>query len=174
MATTLSGTIILSIQAAYANNLDFRSVMDNMALAYSLSFDDPPGANQATKIACDQRVLATAASETLDCSGGAQIVPSFATTLTLTKLKGLLVYASALNTTAIQVTRPLTTGIPIFLPTAQVSYTVESGVELAPGNILAMTNLSDAGWPVAAGVDLIKVTNAAGGTATYDIWLVGI
>jgi hypothetical protein len=120
--------------------------------------------SQADMVFSDTRTLATNTSESLDLAGGVANV--FGVTQTFAKVKALRIKSAAANTTNLTVGN-VTNGFvgPFGVATG---YLV-----IPPGGEILLT-APVAGWTVTASTgDLLKVANAAGASADYDIDIVG-
>jgi hypothetical protein len=113
----------------------------------------------------DQRTLASEATEDLDLAGS--LTDSFGATVTIVKLKAVIVVAAAGNTNNVEVTMPAANGVPLFLA-------AEDGIPVLPGGEFRWV-APGAGVTVTAGTgDLLTFTNSSSGTSvTYDVILVG-
>ena len=122
-------------------------------------------ANQADFFWSDQRTLTTGANEDLDLAGS--LTSHLGGTVTFARIKAILFFAAAANTTNITISRPASNGVP-FLSAASDAFV------LLPGGCFLLTNPSAAGIAVTAGTgDLINVANSAGASGVYDVLLVG-
>jgi hypothetical protein len=112
----------------------------------------------------DTRTLATNTNEDLDLAGG--VADVFGVTRTFVKVKVLRFKAAAANTTTLVIGNGTN---PFVGPFGAGTHTLS----LAPGGeILLMAPA--AGWTVTASTgDIIKVTNPAGASATYDVDIIG-
>lgn len=164
---TISTTVAtISIKGSVVGTIDIGEALHNIALSGSQTFDNGTGANQADMIFTDTRTLSASATENLDLA--ASLTNAFGTTLTFTKVKAILITAATGNTNAVQVTRPASNGVPLFMAAGD-------GIALTPGGVFY------AAWPDASGVavtastgDLITITNSAGGTSvTYNVLIIG-
>lgn len=166
MAEAVSLQVVLKLIGSMTNALDLSTPTDAISKDYTKIFADGTGANQANMWWHDQRTLAASATENLDLAGSLTSV--FGTTITMTSLKGLFVYAAAGNTNDVQVTRPAVNGVPWLLAAGD-------GIALKPGAWVAWFDPGANGPLVTAGTgDLITVTNSAAGTSvTYDVFLLG-
>jgi hypothetical protein len=124
-------------------------------------------ANQADVIFADTRNLAASATDTLDLIGGG-LLDVGKVAFAPAKLKGLLVVAAPTNVNNVNVVRPATLGVTIFLAAGD-------GIAVGPGGYFAWAAPTLTTVAVAAGVsDQLQVINSAGGTAVdYDIIIVG-
>jgi hypothetical protein len=110
----------------------------------------------------DTRTLAASGTEDIDLAG--VLSSAFGSTITAAELVLLYVKAHSTNNAAnnVNVTRPASNGVPIFLA-------AEDGRGLAAGEFLLIQSRN--GIAVTAGTgDLITITNSAGtNSVTYDI-----
>lgn len=133
--------------------------------ALALALASGTGASQADRFFSDTRTLSASATEDLDLAG--VLTDVFGATITFAKIKAILVFAAAGNTNDVQVTRPASNGVPIFLAAGD-------GLPVKPGGCFALV------WPgtgvtVTTGTgDLLTLTNSAGGTGVdYTIVIIG-
>jgi|KBSSwiStaDraftv2_1062776.scaffolds.fasta_scaffold1293763_1 hypothetical protein len=131
------------------------------------SFELTPGTDATTKadlLFADTRTLAASTNESLDLAGA--LSSALGATITAAELVLIYVKAHAANTNAVNVTRPGSNGVPLFLAAGD-------GVAVKPGQFFLLQSLT--GIAVTAGTgDLINIANAGAGTSvTYDILVVG-
>lgn len=120
--------------------------------------------NQCDLLFQDTRTLAASGTEDLDVAG--VLATAFGATITAAELVLLYVKAHAANTNNVNVIRPSSNGVPMFLAAGD-------GVAILPGeNFL---RLSEHGITVTASTgDLITITNSGGTTGvTYDVLIIG-
>ena len=134
-------------------------------LAKSMEFS--PGTasiGQANVLYTAERTLAASANENLDLAGA--LTDAFGATIAAAEVVAIYIEAAAGNTNNVQVTRPASNGVPLFLAAGD-------GIALGPGDCFLLTNR--AGVAVTAGTgDLINVANSAGGTGvTYKVVVIG-
>lgn len=166
----LTSSIRAIIGATLTNNIDLaqRSLPVNVTRVLSLATGT--GNGQADMIWSDQRTLGPSATENLDLAAGALLDPLTGAAMTFARVKVLLAYAAASNNIAnpVQVTRPASNGVPIFMAAGD-------GVSLAPNAVLLIAATDATGFLVTAGTgDLITFTNGAGtNSVTYDVVIIG-
>jgi hypothetical protein len=151
----LTSKISLSVQANYQVALDLATGSVPLLKTYETVLQTGVGAGQADKTFHDTRTLAPSASEDLDLAG--VLLDAFGSTLTVVKLKAIIIAAAAAN-----VNNVLVGG-------------VAAGVR--PGATFAMfAGQADAtGYAVTATTaDLLHVANSGAGTSvTYDVIMIG-
>lgn len=163
---TLQSSLQFTVTGNYSSALDLATRVSSMIYSKSIELATGTGANQADLSWNDQRTLSASATEDLDLA--ASLVDAFGTTLTFARVKIFVVYAAAGNTNSVQVTRPASNGVPIFMAAGD-------GVALRPGAALVLVAPDATGFVVTAGTgDLITFTNSAGSTSvTYDVAIIG-
>jgi len=163
---TLTTRVETTIQAASVKTADLSTPTDSLTYTKRIDLATGTGANQADLIFHDQRTLAASATEDLDLAGA--LTDSFGATLTLARIKGIVITAAAANTNNVNVTRPASNGVPIFLAAGD-------GMPVKPGGKFEWWAPDATGIAVTAGTaDLLTITNSAGTTGvTYDVIIVG-
>lgn len=167
MAGTIDhANLTLKLDALQLSALDLASATFPLLLDWSARLSNGTASGQASQVWSDTRSLAGSASENLDLAGS--LTNAFGQTVTFTKVKLILVKASAANNAAnaVNVARGTTNGVPVFLAASD-------GVPLQPGAIFCF--FDPAGVTVTAGTgDILTITNSAGtNTVSYDIVIVG-
>lgn len=162
----LNTKLILDLAAAATKALDLGVVTLPLAYRKVLDLSNGTGANAADQLFSDTRTLAPSGTEDLDLAG--VLLDSFGVALTFARIKLVLISAAAGNTNNVNVSRPASNGLPIFLAASDAVPVLPSGTFLwaAPGAT---------GIPVVAGTgDLLTITNSAAGTSvTYDVVIIG-
>lgn len=159
-------TLSLRLQAARTGSLDIEALASTIDRTTSVIHADGTGANQATIMWSDQRTLTSGSSESLDLSGSA-LTDAFGAAVALTSIKGIILYASTANTTNLTIGN-VTNGLATIFGAATQSLT------LHPGELLVKWTPLAAGYGVTASTaDLLRVANASGASAIYDIIIIG-
>lgn len=124
------------------------------------------GAGQADRIFTDTRTLSASATEDLDLQGS--LLTPLGTAFTPARVKALVITAASGNTNNVNVTRPASNGVPLFLAASD-------GVAVQPGGALVLVAPGATGYAVTASTgDLVTVTNSAGTTSvTYNVIIIG-
>jgi hypothetical protein len=145
---------------------DLLEVIGKFSSNYGITFGMGTGSGNVNNGFADQRTLATNTSESLDLSGTA-LDNIFGVDLALTKLKGLFIWSLSTNTTDLTIGN-VTNGITTPFGAATNSVIVKPGGFFGWADPLL-------GADVTAGTaDLLKIANAAGASATYNIVALGL
>lgn len=162
----LTALIKAVLNANQTKLIDLQTAQGPVDASISVSFTDGAGANQADRIWSDQRTLAASASEDLDLSGS--LTDIYGATVTFARIKAILIKAASGNTNNVNVTRPASNGVPLFLAAGD-------GEPVHPGGVLLKVWPGATAIPVTAGTgDLINIANSSSGTpVTYDIVIIG-
>ena len=162
----LTTTIQMLLESTLTSPLDLSTPSDPLIYTKRYQWSSGTGASQADLRWHDQRTLTASATEDIDLAG--VLSSAFGATLTYARLKGLLIVAAAGNTNNVNVTRPASNGVPIFLAASD-------GIPVLPGATFAWFSPNATGIAVTAGTgNLITITNSAGSTSvTYDIVVIG-
>lgn len=165
MAAGVTAQIRLSIAASLTGANDLGSPklkLDDITEALELT----PGTgslSQADLMFSDTRTLAASGTEDLDLAGA--LSSAFGATITAAEVVLIFIKAHAANTNNVNVTRPASNGVPIFLAASD-------GRAIKPGDYLLIIDTAGIGV-TAATADLITVTNSAGTTSvTYDVVII--
>src|SRR3990167_2633557 len=111
--TIESAKITMGFEAIQTNTLDVTSGRATTAITQVWNFANGTGANQASGVFTDTRTLSASATEDLDLAG--VLTDAFGSTITVDKIKAIMVTAASGNTNAVQVTRPASNGAPLFM-----------------------------------------------------------
>lgn len=163
---SLSANVKVSINATQTKTADFESASSAIAHALSVAFSDGVAAGQANRIWKDTRTLAASATEDLDFSGA--LLDIFGDAVVFADIRAILITADAANTNNVNVTRPASNGLPIFLAASD-------GIAVRPGGAFLYVAQDTTAIPVTASTaDLLTLTNSSGTTGvTYSITVLG-
>jgi len=152
--------------ATRTSALDLSTPTDALDVRDVYQLSSGTGLNAADMMWSDRRTLAASATEDLDLA--ASLTGAFGTTLTFARIKYLLVKALSTNTNNVNVTRPASNGVPLFLAAGD-------GVPVLPGGFFEWLAPNAAGIAVTAATgDLITFTNSSSGTSMiYDVVIIG-
>jgi hypothetical protein len=163
----LSLTAELKLTATHTAVLDLGTASFNPSFLAQVNLTSGTGANQADQLFTDQRTVTASANDDLDLAG--VLTNAFGATVTFVRLKGILVKAASANTNNINIGGLGANGF--------LTWVGATGdfVVLRPGGFFGLMCADATGYAVTAGTaDLLRITNAAGGTSVvYDIALIG-
>jgi hypothetical protein len=165
---TLNAAITLSLAASLVNALDLGDVTQNVSNISNFPLTDGTGANQAKSLFSDTRTLAASATENLDLV--AVLIDAFGSAITFTKIKALIIKASAANTNDVVVGGHATAACFSFFNAAT------DKVRVKPGGMMVLVAPDAAGYAVTATTaDMLTITNSGAGTGvTYDVIIIGV
>lgn len=163
MALTATVNITAIGTQTLAADLGTASFPFSGGVAYTLT--DGTTAGKADRIFTDTRTLAASATESLDLAGS--LTDVFGSSLTFATIKAVFVSAATGNTNDVQVTRPASNGVLLFMAAGD-------GIALKPGYGFGWAG-SGTGVTITAGTgDLLTFTNsAAGSSVTYSVTIIG-
>lgn len=166
MALTLGTELSVRLAATLTNPLDLSTPTDPLVKAIKMILTSGTSTDQADRIFHDQRTLTASGTEDLDLAGS--LTGPLGSTVTFARIKLLLVTAAAANTNNVQLTRPASNGVPLFLAASD-------GIPILPGGGFLWWAPNAAGVAVTASTgDLLTFTNSAGSTSvTYDVVIIG-
>lgn len=146
--------------------LDLATASVPLELTNKIRLTSGTGANQADLIFHDTRTLAGSGTEDLDLAG--VLSSALGASLTFARVKAVIISAASGNTNNVNLTRPASNGVPLFLAASD-------GIAVRPGGVFAWVAPDASAVAVTAGTgDLLTVTNSAGSTSvTYSVVIVG-
>lgn len=162
----LNLSLLNTFDARYTGNRPLEAQASNLLASYSMNFADGAGLGQASRFWSDRRVLATGVGESLDLNG--VLIDGLGASVTFTAIKGILLKAADANTTILTVGN-IANGLATIFGIATQSFPMQ------PGELLIKATPSAAGHVVTpATADLLRIVNAAGASATYDVAIWGV
>jgi len=163
---TLTSDLQLKATCTQANALDLVTATVPLALTERIRLTSGTGANQADKLFTDTRTLSASGTEDLDLAGS--LTDALGTTLTFARIKAVIVTAASGNTNNVNVTRPASNGVPLFLAAGD-------GIAVRPGGMFVWVAPDATAVAVTGGTgDLLTFTNSAGSTpVTYSVIIIG-
>lgn len=165
---SLTSRVTVELTGLLTTTLDFTTPSSPVDIRQQVDLATGTGAGQADKIWTDQRTLTASSTEDLDLVG--VLTDAFGGTISLARVKAILVRAAAANTNNVIVGGASATQWAALLGTTGT-------VTLRPGALfVAAAGSADAtGYVTAAGVtDLLKIANSSSGSSvTYDIAVIG-
>lgn len=167
MAETYTGTVKLSVVGTLLKDIDIGTVSHLVNYTASNTLTNGTGADSANMVWVDTRTLTASSSENLDLAG--VLVNALGTTLTFTKIKGIIVAASSANTNNVVIGGNAN---------ALVNWVGNANdvVNVTPGGIFCLTAPGATAYAVTASTgDILQIANSSSGTSvTYDIILIGV
>lgn len=160
----VTATIALNIDATLTGTGDLGNPKQRVTISEELALLAGTDAiNKADLMFQDTRTLAASGTEDLDLAG--VLATAFGATITAAELVLLYVKAHDANTNNVNVTRPASNGVPIFLAAGD-------GRGIKPGQHMVILDEGGIAITVATG-DLITITNSGGMTGvTYDVLII--
>jgi hypothetical protein len=161
----VTATLSVGVKAKQTGTADLGTPNILVDIAKELEFSPGTAAvGQANVLFSDTRTLAASASEDLDLAG--VLADALGATIAAAEVVAIYFAAASGNTNDVQVTRPASNGVPLFIAAGD-------GLALGPGDFVLLTNRKGVGV-TAATADLIHVANSAGTTGvTYDVVILG-
>lgn len=161
----LTANVNLYATGKQTSVLDQGTASFPFAISTELAYTDGTTSGKVDRIFADTRTLGASATENLDVAGA--LTDAYGVSLTFVTVKAIIIKAAAGNTNDVQLTRPATNGVPLFMAAGD-------GIPVKPGGIFAWA-CSGAGITVTPATgDLFTVTNSAGTTpVTYDVLILG-
>lgn len=164
----LISSVGVTIAADLTKILDLTTARAPLSKTYTATLTNGTGAGQADLVFSDTRTIAASSNEDLDLNG--VLTDALCTTISLLRVKALLIAASAANVNNVVV------GAAAANPWVGI-FTATGTVTLRPGALfLYAAGQADAtaAAVVAATGDLLRVTNSGAGTGVnYDIIVIG-
>jgi hypothetical protein len=161
----VAATIDLHLKAKQSGAGDLGTPQMLVDVLKSMEFTPGTAAvGQANILFSDTRTLAPSASESLDMAG--VLADALGATIAAAEIVMIYIAAASTNTNDVQLTRPASNGVPLFLAAGD-------GFSVGPGDFSLRTYRN--GITVTPGTgDLVTVTNGGAGTpVSYDIIVIG-
>lgn len=159
----LDTKLYLELVANYTGTSDLTTPSAPIAVKRQINLTSGAGVGAADLVWADTRTVAASATDSLDLAGS--LSGLLGGTVTFARIKGLIVAASAANTTDVRITRG-TNAVPLLSAAAYVP--------VKPGGLFCWFDPSAAGVVVTAGTgDLIDMVNSGATAATYDVVVIG-
>lgn len=159
-------SIAVNVSSSHIKSFDLGDATFPISASQVVSLTSGTGAGQADLVFTDTRTLSASGTENLDLAGS--LTDAYGATMTFARIKGLIIFAASGNTNDVQVTRPASNGVPVFMAAGD-------GIAVRPGGLFAWACSDATGVAVTASTgDLITVTNSAGTTGvTYTVVVFG-
>lgn len=160
----LKATVYGGIAARYTASPDSGVAEFNIPKPDDTGFENGVGDFQSDAIWTDTRTLTTGASEDIDLRG--VLADIFGVGASFVEVTALFIKAARANTTNLTIGNG-TNPAPLGFGAGTHSWILQ------PGGIFCVT-CPKVGWPTTAGTaDILKMANAAGASASYDIQIMG-
>lgn len=166
----INTNITLSVNTILTGAQPISGATPNLQLSYpiALGLGSGTGAGQADKLwTSGARTLAASTTEDLDLAG--TLLDALGGTVTLARVKGIVIAAAAANTNDVVVGGAASNGFISWVGSAT------DKVKVKPGGFLALFAPDAIAYAVTGGTaDLLRVGNGGAGTSvTYDITVIG-
>jgi hypothetical protein len=159
--------ISFSIAATLNNQLDLQLASSPLSYPYSFGMQTGTGANQADKIFTDTRTIAASGTDPLDLNG--VLIDPLGATLSLLRVKLLMIRAAAANTNNVLVGGAGSNQWATWISAATTNVIVRPG-----GALLLFAPDATAYGVTAATGDILQIANSGAGTSvTYDVVIIG-
>src|ERR1700750_1478702 len=109
----VSANVTLGASGSQTSALDLGTATFPFSASASASYSTGTGAGQVDRVFTDTRTLSASATEDLDLAGS--LTDAFGAPITFSRIKSVFVSAAAANTNSVQVTRPASNGVPVFM-----------------------------------------------------------
>lgn len=161
----VAASIDLNIRAKQTGTGDLTTPSINLNIAKSMEFSPGTAAvGQANILFSDTRTLAASANEDLDLAGA--LSDALGASIAAAEIVAIYIGAASGNTNNVNVTRPASNGVPLFLAAGD-------GFGLTPGDFFLRTMRNGVAVTAATG-DLINIANSGAGTSvSYDVVIFG-
>jgi hypothetical protein len=161
---SLSTNIQVQVSGQLASTVGLQAAQAALSYSKAIALASGVGASQADKIYTASYAIGTGATQSIDVS--AALTDALGGTFVPVKLKAILIYSQAANTTNLT-----------FLGNANsvpILNTKATTMTILPGGLFLLVQPPLAGIAVTAATgDIIDIVNAAGATANVDVVLVG-
>ena len=163
----VEGEVLVRAAFGQTKALDLSTTTDDLAFETRIRLIDGTGLNMANKVWHDTRTIAASGNDDIDLSG--VLLDPFGVAVVFTRVKGLILASLAANANNINVGGLGANGF--------LTWVGATGdlVVLRPGGVFCLVAPDATAYAVTpATADLLRVTNAAGGTSvTYSIAISG-
>lgn len=161
----LVSDLLVRVLLDQSSALDLVTASAPLSMSQRTRLTSGTGSGQADVAFSDTRTLGASASEDLDLAGA--LASALGGSAVFAKLKAVVVTAAAGNTNNVNVTRPASNGVPLFLAASD-------GLAVQPGGSFAWIAPGSGVTVTASTGDLLTFTNSAGTTGvTYSVILLG-
>ena len=161
----LSTVIDVNLSALLTAALDLATASAPITVNTRVNIPTGVASGQADLAWSDNRTVAPSGTDALDLAG--VLAGNLGGTLTIVKLKGVLIRAAAANANNVRLNRPASNGVPLFLAASD-------GIDILPGGLFLWVAPGAGVTVTPATGDLINIDNSGSGTSvSYDVVLIG-
>lgn len=159
-------SVSVSVTSNQSKSLDLGDANFPISLTQAVALLSGTGAGQADLIFTDTRAVTASSNESLDLAGS--LTDAYGATITFARIKAVIVAAATGNTNDVQVSRPASNSVPLFLAASD-------GIAVRPGGLFAWACSDATGVVVTASTgDLLNFANSSSGTSvTYTVIIIG-
>ena len=163
----VSATLTAAMKWTQTGTHDFGGLSFNAATDKTIAYTDGTGAGQADILFADTRTIVSGGTDDIDLAGA--LSNAFGATIAMAKIVSVLIISKAANTTN------LTIGVGTNPVVGWLGGTTPTLGPIRPGGVFLRAETAAAGvCTVTAGTaDILRVANASGAAATYDIVILG-
>jgi len=168
MAEVFNGSFKVSVTGNLSNSGDLNTNSSTTNYSKSYTLANGVAANQANMIWTDTRTIEASGTDDIDLSGA--LTSAYGTSLLFTKIKGIVISASASNVNNVVVGGDAAAALVNWVGDATDTVVVR------PGGTFAIYAADATAYGVTAGTgDLLQIANSAGtSSVTYDIVIIGV
>jgi hypothetical protein len=161
----VAATISVGIHAKQTGTADLGTPNILVDILKTMEFTPGTAAvGQANILFSDTRTLTASSNESLDIAG--VLADALGATIAAAEIVAIYVAAAPGNTNDVQITRPASNGVPLFLAAGD-------GFAIGPGDFFLRTYRNGVAVTAATG-DLVNIANGGAGTSvTYDVVIIG-
>lgn len=160
-------SVSVQVSSTHIKSLDVGDATFPISVTQAINLVNGTGSGSADMIFTDTRTItASPNTESLDLAGS--LTDAYGATMTFARIKALIVLAATANTANVNVIRPASNGVPLFLAAGD-------GIPVKPGGGFAWFCSDATGIAVTAATgDIITFTGSAGTSAvTYTVIIIG-
>jgi hypothetical protein len=161
----VAATISVGIHAKQTGTADLGTPNILVDILKTMEFTPGTAAvGQANILFSDTRTLTASSNESLDIAG--VLADALGATIAAAEIVAIYVAAAPGNTNDVQITRPASNGVPLFLAAGD-------GFAIGHGDFFLRTYRNGVAVTAATG-DLVNIANGGAGTSvTYDVVIIG-
>lgn len=160
-----TATIDVNLSSLLTSALDLVTASAPLVNNTRITLPTGTATGQADLSWSDTRTVGASSTDALDLAG--TLTGNLGGSLTIVKLKAVLVKAAAANANNVRINRPASNGVPLFLAASD-------GIDVLPGGLFLWVAPGAGVTVTAATGDIINIDNSGAGTSvTYDVVFIG-